>query len=152
MQALAQLGLPECVERLIEAFACGWQPTPSAYAIGSAMRMGKGKVFLFDARAKARCHTCGSTVCGARRWDIYQDGSVYMLHPTLTVRCKNCPVSDYDVGIEEVGVCQTLSSQSTWETMWENTTGEMFSSYRRDEVRAYVIERLKGLSPGSSCA
>ena len=68
---------------------------------------------------------------------------MHMLYHEPSAYCGDCRDMDFEGAVEEVEVCQTLSSKSTWETCWENCTGELFYDGRRDEVRAYVLERLK---------
>ena len=129
------LGLPEGVERLIKAFA--QQPTPSAQALHAAMRQNG----IFDARARAPCQFCQATVCGARWWRILEDGSVHTFYHVPSAHCEDCR-GDWEDGVEEAEVCQFMGRKSTWETMWENSTGEMFNVFCRDKVRSWVLKQI----------
>lgn len=137
---MLHLGLPEGVEQLIHEFASGWQPTPSAAALQKVRRDGG----FFDARARARCQDCDATICGARWWQVHGDGAVYMLYNTLDGYCEDC--RDWEDGVEEVEVCQTLSRKTTWETCWENATEEFYHALQENKVRAWVRERLRAVN------
>ena len=57
--------------------------------------------------------------------------------------CARCMGDVEPELFDEVEVCEDLSRKSTWEIGWENFMEEVFYEGRRDEVRAYVLERLK---------
>lgn len=134
-------GLPQDVRHIIKEFTHGWQPTPSAAALQKVIRRDKGQVSFFDARARARCQTCEASVCCARWWRIDGDGSVYMLYHAPSAHCLDCQGPEDEV--EESEVCQTMSRKSTWETLWESSTGQYYHAFRKGELRAYVLKRLR---------
>ena len=137
------ISLPEGIKCLIKDFARGWQPTPSASALRKAIRKERGKVSFFDKHATARCQVCNATVRCARWWQIHDDGSVYMLYHEPSAHCNDCRSPYWEDEVVEVEVCQTLSRKSTWETSWENSTGEYYHPFREKDLRMYV----KSLSP-----
>ena len=137
--------LPEDVAQLVQTFASGWQPTPSAHALQQAIRKDRGRISFFDAQAKALCQNCSASVCCARWWQIHEDGSVYLLYHVPSANCKDCR-AHCDDEVEEVEVCQTLSRKCTWETLWEKFTGDFIYAFRKEDLRflrSYVWERLR---------
>ena len=69
---------------------------------------------------------------------------MYLLYFVPPAHCADCR-GDWDSEVEEVEVCQTLSGKSTWETRWENSTGECYNTFRKEELRAYVKELLQAM-------
>lgn len=68
---------------------------------------------------------------------------MYMMYKDLDTYCFECR-GNWEDAVEEVEVCQTLSSKSTWEICWENSTGEHYFAGRQEELRAYVLGLLQG--------
>ena len=107
--------LPEGVEQLIKAFACGWQPTPSASALQKAMKRDTSFVTISDKRAAAMCLSCRMPVRCSREWQIHPDGGVEMVFETHESCCGYDDDSDSEPEYVLIGVCDGLSEKSTWE-------------------------------------
>ena len=131
-------GLPEGVERLIHEFASGWRPTPSAAALQKVLRRGG----VVDKHATTRCSICKTSKRCPREWHFLDDGAVQSLYHYPESSCAKCwdiSECEFEDGEE---VCEGWSAKSTWETCWEQSTGEKFYDYRHKELRAYVRDRL----------
>ena len=102
---------------------------------------------VVDDNASTSCRGCDVPARCFREWQIFRDGDVHVFYTSASY-CGCCHTDseseeDSESGFEDTGVCEDLSGKSTWEVCWENYTGEPFYDRRRDEVRVYVLERLK---------
>ena len=133
-------GLPEGVEQLIQAFASGWQPTPSASAIQQSLRRRGNQVGIVDEDARVRCD-CGTPVRCVREWHFYVDGAVSIIYHFPENYCASCYDSECEC-TDEREICEEKSAKSTWETQWEKSTGESYYDYKKDKLRAWVRRRM----------